>query len=107
MEEAFGEGWGLLVGYLGWISGVTNNASYPVLFLTYVHNQFFPDFHAADNLALHWTILAAITVILAYVNYRGLGLVGKVSVLIFFVSMAPFLLMLIIGIPKGMQFVFD
>ena len=36
-EEAFGETWGLLVGYLGWISGVTNNASYPVLFLSYVH----------------------------------------------------------------------
>ena len=99
-EEAFGETWGLLVGYLGWISGVTNNASYPVLFLSYVHRQFFPTVTTTDNIFLHYIILACISIVLAFVNYRGLDVVGKASVLIFFVSMAPFLLMVIIGIPK-------
>ena len=99
-EEAFGETWGLLVGYLGWISGVTNNASYPVLFLSYVHRQFFPTVTTTDNIFLHYIILACISIVLAFVNYRGLDVVGKASVLIFFVSMAPFLLLVIIGIPK-------
>jgi len=100
-EEAFGESWGLLVGYLGWISGVTNNASYPVLFLSYVHTQFFPHISDTDsNAFLHYGILVGITVVLVCVNYRGLHVVGKASVLIFFVSMAPFVLMVIIGTPK-------
>lgn len=101
-EEAFGESWGLLAGYLGWISGVTNNASYPVLFLSYVHKQFFPHMTATDhNIFLRYGILFGITLVLAFVNYRGLDVVGKASVLIFFVSIAPFVLMVCIGIPKG------
>ncbi|KAL7539373.1 hypothetical protein ACHAXR_009222 [Thalassiosira sp. AJA248-18] len=93
-EEAFGEAWGLLAGYLGWISGVTNNASYPVLFLTYVHNQFLQDTSDTDmNAFLHYGIVAGITLLLAFVNYRGLDIVGKAAVLIFFVTMAPFVLM--------------
>mmetsp|Transcript_23300 Transcript_23300/g.41762 ORF Transcript_23300/g.41762 Transcript_23300/m.41762 type:complete len:378 (+) Transcript_23300:564-1697(+) len=100
-EEAFGEACGLLVGYLGWISGVTNNASYPVLFLSYVHNQYFPHISDTDkNVLLHYGILAGITIVLVFVNYRGLNVVGNASALIFFVSMAPFVLMVIIGIPK-------
>ena len=101
-EEAFGDWWGLLVGYLGWISGVTCNASYPVLFLSYVHQQFFPQATATeDNLLLHYVILLSITLVLAFVNYRGLDVVGKATIVIFFVAMLPFLLMVIIGIPKG------
>ena len=49
---------------------------------------------------LHYIILASISVVLAYVNFRGLDVVGKASVLIFFISMAPFFLMVVIGIPK-------
>lgn len=49
---------------------------------------------------LHYIILASISLVLAYVNYRGLDVVGKASVLIFFISMAPFFLMVCIGIPK-------
>ena len=131
-EEAFGETWGLLVGYLGrfynwnifayyrsWtfhaeyvhhcavfesdlISGVTTDASYPVLFLSYIHNQYFPNVTDTDrNVYLHYGILAGITVTLVYVCYRGLHVVGKASILLFFVSMAPFVLMVIIGIPIG------
>jgi len=99
-EEAFGEAWGLLVGYLGWISGVTNNASFPVLFLSYVHRQFFPHLTRDDNVIVHYSILAGITLCLCFVNYRGLDIVGKASVVIFFVSMTPFVLLVIIGIPK-------
>ncbi|KAL3759065.1 hypothetical protein ACHAWU_008674 [Discostella pseudostelligera] len=97
-EEAFGEIWGLLVGYLGWISGVAYNASLPILFLSYVNNQFFP--HSTENWALQYGILVGITVILTFVNYRGLEVVGGASVLIFFLTMAPFVILVIIGIPN-------
>lgn len=92
----------MLVGYLGWISGVATNASYPVLFLSYIHSQYFPHMEATDhNVFLRYGILLGITLVLAFVNYRGLEVVGKASVLIFVVSMVPFLLMVLIGIPKG------
>ena len=87
---------------LGWASGVTNNASYPVLFISYVHNQFFSNVPKDEhNVFLHYGILASITVVLAFVNYRGLHVVGKASIVIFFVSMTPFVIMVIMGIPKG------
>lgn len=40
VEEAFGPFWGWLQGCLTWVSGVTDNAIYPVLFLDYAF-QFF------------------------------------------------------------------
>eukprot|EP00573_Skeletonema_grethae_P011728 CAMPEP_0201699044 /NCGR_PEP_ID=MMETSP0578-20130828/22075_1 /ASSEMBLY_ACC=CAM_ASM_000663 /TAXON_ID=267565 /ORGANISM="Skeletonema grethea, Strain CCMP 1804" /LENGTH=399 /DNA_ID=CAMNT_0048185711 /DNA_START=78 /DNA_END=1274 /DNA_ORIENTATION=- len=36
VEEAFGERMGSLCGYLAWVSGATDNAIYPTLFLEYV-----------------------------------------------------------------------
>ena len=84
------------------LNAVTNNATFPVLFLSYVHTQFFP--HKLDpesNEYMHYGILVGITVVLTLVNYLGLDVVGKASVLMMLVSLAPFLLMVIIGIPKG------
>lgn len=81
------------------MSGIAYNASLPILFFSYVQDQFVPNI--SENWAVHYGILAGITVILTYVNYRGLEVVGKVSVLMFFVAMTPFVLLVIIGIPKG------
>ena len=42
VTEAFGPFWGFVEGFLSWISGVTDNAVYPVMFLTYL-NAAWPD----------------------------------------------------------------
>jgi len=52
------------------------------------------------HFALHYIILVGITLILSILVYRGLGVVGKAAILIFFISMASFLLMVLMGIPK-------
>ena len=103
----------------GWISGVANTASLPSLFLSYVADQFYPDYHhhhhhhgqqssppsggSEETIFFfeHYAILATITLLLAYGNYRGLDVVGRIVVVIFFVTMTPFLLMVVMGIPKG------
>lgn len=36
VTEAFGPFWGFMEGLFSWISGVTDNAIYPVMFLTYL-----------------------------------------------------------------------
>ena len=72
------------------------------LFLSYVENQFFPNDADMDHNALvHFGILTGITLLLAFVNYRGLDFVGKTLVLIFIVTVTPFVLLVIIGLPKG------
>mmetsp|Transcript_9013 Transcript_9013/g.15347 ORF Transcript_9013/g.15347 Transcript_9013/m.15347 type:complete len:538 (-) Transcript_9013:47-1660(-) len=99
-EEAFGPKAGLLVGYLGWISGVANNATLPVLFLQYVLNQFYPHLYDDINALLRYGILVGITLLLTIVNYRGVEIVGKVLLFVLVISMAPFLIMVIMGIPQ-------
>ncbi|KAL7495724.1 hypothetical protein ACHAWT_004020 [Skeletonema menzelii] len=99
-EVAFGPKAGLIVGYLGWIAGVANNATLPVLFLQYVLNQFYPHLYDDINGLLRYGILAGITLLLTIVNYRGVEIVGKVLVIVLFISMTPFLVMVIMGIPQ-------
>lgn len=86
----------------GWISGVANTASLPCLLLSYVLGQFFPNAEAIDESVIeHYGLLVCFTLIFAYVNYRGLDVVSSLVMIIFFVSMTPFFLMVILGIPKG------
>jgi amino acid transporter len=99
-EEAFGSKAGLFVGYFGWIAGVANNATLPVLFLQYVLNQFYPHLYEDVNALLRYGILVGITFLLTYVNYRGLEIVGKVFIILLVISMTPFLIMVLIGISK-------
>mmetsp|Transcript_23035 Transcript_23035/g.32449 ORF Transcript_23035/g.32449 Transcript_23035/m.32449 type:complete len:638 (-) Transcript_23035:38-1951(-) len=47
--EAFGDTMGCVVGYWGWISGVTDNAIYPSLFLDYLMNLFQEDYVPNDD----------------------------------------------------------
>jgi hypothetical protein len=86
----------------GWISGVANTASLPSLLLSYILTQFFPDAQSTDeNVIEHYALLVCFTLAFAYVNYKGLGVVGPLVIVIFFVSMTPFLLMVVIGLPQG------
>lgn len=132
-NEAFGEVWGLLVGYLGthprdtlkvfllllaftshqlmslhffcnligWVAGISHISSLPILFLSFVQHQFFPQDSSPENFWLLYGILTGISVLLTLVNYRGLDVVANATVVIFFLTMVPFVLLVAIGIPKG------
>eukprot|EP00956_Cyclotella_meneghiniana_P023409 scaffold45593_cov67-Cyclotella_meneghiniana.AAC.1 len=89
---------GGMCGYLGWISGATDNAIYPTLFLEYVtsvvgNKQEMSFFH-------RFALISLLTVVLSLLNYRGLEIVGKASLLVCVVAMSPFVLMTIIGAPQ-------
>jgi len=99
VSEAFGKKLGLLTGSVGWFSGVATAASYPVLFLSYIHQQYYSHLEDLDPLSRYF-ILLAITSTLLLVNYRGLHVVGNVTIIIFLISIAPFLVMIIIGFPE-------
>ena len=99
MEEAFGETMGGLCGYLGWVSGATDNAIYPTLFLEYFTSVAGWD---KENFG-GWNrfgLIASITICLSLLNYKGLEIVGKASLVVCIIAMSPFVLMTIIGAPQ-------
>lgn len=103
-EEAFGPAAGFMTGYWNWVSGATDNAIYPVLFLEYAL-QIFPN----ENLAMpddesasmmRFALITAISVGLAYLNWLGLELVGDMNMAVCVMSMSPFVLFVLLGAPQ-------
>lgn len=95
VEEAFGTRAGWLTGYLGWVSGATDNAIYPVLFLNYLIQFINPE--AVINPILRFSCLSIMSVILAYINWRGLDIVGNMALIICAVAMSPFFILVVVG----------
>lgn len=128
VEDAFGERMGLVSGYLGWISGATDNAIYPTLFLEYLvrvlqihttagndddyvtEGEFsrFVDYLQNNTLA-QFFFVAILSVLLAGINYTGLEIVGAASLWVCIISMTPFVIFCLVGFPyiepsKWLQF---
>lgn len=101
VEEAFGPAAGWLQGCLTWTSGATDNAIYPVLFLDYALQIFG---HNDDSERLgSWTrflILGGTSIVLTYINYRGLNVVGDMSITVCVLSMSPFVVLCIVSLFK-------
>ncbi|XP_010518945.1 PREDICTED: probable polyamine transporter At1g31830 [Tarenaya hassleriana] len=96
VSSALGPYWGFQQGWVKWLSGVIDNALYPVLFLDYLQS-------GIPALAGGWPrILSvfALTLVLTYLNYRGLTIVGFAAVLLGILSLLPFLVIGLISIPK-------
>ncbi|EYU37980.1 hypothetical protein ABFS82_02G005700 [Erythranthe guttata] len=96
VSSALGPYWGFQQGWMKWLSGVIDNALYPVLFLDYLKSAF-PILE--DGLPRTAAVLG-ITLLLTYVNYRGLTIVGWVAVLLGVFSLLPFLVMGVIAVPE-------
>ena len=100
VEEAFGPAAGWQAGYLGWVAGATDNAIYPVLFLDYVMQLGFSAQIHEMNKFVRFCLLSSTSVLLGYLNWRGLHIVGNMSIVIGILSMAPFVAMVLIGLFK-------
>lgn len=96
VSSALGPYWGFQQGWMKWLSGVIDNALYPVLFLDYLKSGI-PAL--GDGFPRAIAVLA-LTLSLTYMNYRGLTIVGTVAVLLGVFSILPFVVMGFIAIPK-------
>lgn len=96
VSSALGDYWGFQQGWMKWLSGVIDNALYPVLFLDYLKSGI-PEL--GGGLPRVAAILV-LTALLTYMNYRGLTIVGWVAVLLGVLSLIPFVVMGLIAIPK-------
>ncbi|KAJ8774246.1 hypothetical protein K2173_009677 [Erythroxylum novogranatense] len=96
VSSALGPYWGFQQGWMKWLSGVIDNALYPVLFLDYLKS-------GVPALAGGWArILAtlALILVLTYMNYRGLTIVGWLAIVLGILSLLPFVVMGLVAIPK-------
>lgn len=96
VASALGPYWGFQQGWMKWLSGVIDNALYPVLFLDYLK----PAIPALAGGFPRVFSVMALTFCLTYMNYRGMTIVGRVAVLLGTLSILPFIIMGFVSIPK-------
>ncbi|KAK9145654.1 hypothetical protein Sjap_005557 [Stephania japonica] len=96
VSSALGPYWGFQQGWMKWLSGVIDNALYPVLFLDYLKSGI-PALGGGFPRIIAVLIL---TVALTYMNYRGLTIVGWVAVFLGVFSILPFVVMGLVAVPK-------
>lgn len=96
VSSAFGPFWGFQQGWMKWLSGVIDNALYPVLFLDYLKSAI----PALGGGLPRVIAVLLLTIALTYMNYRGLTIVGWTAVCLGVFSLMPFCAMGLISIPK-------
>eukprot|EP00854_Cymbomonas_tetramitiformis_P003309 gene3309-4164_t len=96
ITAAFGPFWGFQEGLWSYLSGVSDNAIYPVLFLSYLVKAA----PVLEEGLWHWVFLFTTVFILTYLNYRGLTLVGRLAIVLTACTLLPFVVLVLIGIPK-------
>ncbi|KAL0334552.1 UNVERIFIED_CONTAM: putative polyamine transporter [Sesamum radiatum] len=96
VSSALGPFWGFQQGWMKWLSGVIDNALYPVLFLDYVKSAVPILEYGLPRMVAILVLTAALT----YMNYRGLTIVGWAAILLGVFSLLPFLCMGVVAIPK-------
>jgi amino acid transporter len=109
VKLGLGRFWGYQEGMLSWLSTFVDMALYPVLFADYLSQTYFPDAASGKvvfldlgfvKFDLHWLICLAVIWPFAYLNVRSAKGVGDTSVAFMVVILAPFLVMVVIGLVK-------
>ena len=95
VSSALGPYWGFQQGWMKWLSGVIDNALYPVLFLDYLKSDIPSLASGFPRIGAAW----GLTIFLTYLNYLGLTIVGWVAIVIGVFTLLPFVAMGFIAIP--------
>ena len=82
-------------GFWSWVSGVTDNSLYPVMFLSYLDAL-------VPGLKTGWqrtVLLVFVSLALSYLNYRGLHIVGHTAVVMTGFIILPFIVLMCLALP--------
>jgi amino acid transporter len=90
---AFGEFTGYLAGWLTWLAIFATNATFAVLFASYLRH-FVPGLTPVG----HFLVAAALVWLTVALNYRGISLVGNAAVSLTVLIFLPFLALTLLGI---------
>src|SRR5262245_19997945 len=94
-RAAFGDFWGFLAGWWNWCASFLLGALYAVLFTDYLI------FYCPGLTGWkHFAVAVAVHVLITYISYRGIRLVGGVATALELSILAVVLVMCVISIPK-------
>jgi amino acid transporter len=95
VRAAFGDFWGFLAGWWNWMAAFLLASAYAVLFVDYL-GFYFPHLtgwkHTLLAIALIWVV--------AYVNLRGIQLVGVVATVLEIAVLIPVLALCVVSLPQ-------
>jgi amino acid transporter len=91
-RAAFGDFWGFLVGWWNWCATFLLGASYAVLFADYL-TFFLPQLTGLERYLISLSLVAA----MAWVNIRGIAMVGQVATALNFAVLIPFAILIILA----------
>ncbi len=92
-RRALGEFWGFQCGWWSWTCQWVDSAVYIALIQVYVHG-WWPQLNGWEI----WGIGAVLIAVFAYTNIRGLNIIALSSVLFTIIIVAPFLVMIVLGL---------
>lgn len=97
VRAGFGDFWGFLAGWWNWTASFLLGSAYAVLCADYI-TVYFPSVTGRKHDAFHYAISLALIAIIAYVNVRGINLVGRISTVMEIAVLAPILVMTVIAL---------
>eukprot|EP00300_Choanocystis_sp_HF-7_P031097 c40193_g1_i1.p1 GENE.c40193_g1_i1~~c40193_g1_i1.p1 ORF type:complete len:527 (+),score=114.62 c40193_g1_i1:111-1691(+) len=97
VNEAFGNFWGFQESFWSWVSGVVDNAVYPVLTYDALVNYFLP---APPAFWPAYAIKCAIVIVFSIPNMFAVKLAGKALIVLMVVVTLPFCLLCILALPR-------
>jgi amino acid transporter len=94
-RAAFGDFWGFLAGWWNWSASFLLGGSYAVLFSDYL-TFYFPQIIGWK----HWLVSFALIALIAWLNIRGIQMVGKAATIFEIFIFIPVIAMIILGLSK-------
>jgi len=94
-RAGFGDFWGFLAGWWNWCASFVLGGAYGVLFTDYL-GFYFPQLTGWK----HYLVSLALITIIAYVNVRGIQMVGKLATVLEIFILLPVLVLCVAGFAK-------
>lgn len=103
VSHALGPTIGLVNAVLAICCNFFDNALYPVLFIDYLEGVLHHHTNSAHvfDPVLAWAVKVGVVVSVAYLNVRGIDVVGDATILFGALVLAPFIVLCLLGAPKA------
>jgi len=95
VRAAFGDFWGFLAGWWNWSASFLLGGAYAVLFTDYL-GFYFPQITGWK----HYLVSIALVAIIAWINVRGIQMVGQFATALELFILLPVLVMIVMGLAK-------
>lgn len=93
VRAAFGDFWGFLAGWWNWSASFLLGGVYAVLFTDYL-SVWFPQFTGWK----HYVVSVALIAVIAYINVRGIQMVGRFATALEIFILLPVLVLVVLGL---------